>query len=309
MNILAYVLDRASNDYMIEFCKRNHSVTDSTNKIGEHSLNRPCKILLKNEFTFSRLMMTQQKKNYASLMTVQEGNLIPENKQLDVKGIEVFTKSTKTETTREALKKILLEDILKSPEINQLQVIKDIIIFEKRIIQSVENGSKEFFKPAKIKSSSSYDDPMRNQGIKGAVAWNAIRQGTTAEALDLNERNAIDIVKVNINRVTAEKIKDTFPDIYRNIINLFDQDDNDPNAYTTEIDKKSGKEKKKDNRTFKGSIDAISIPKDTPTPDWLKEFIDYNVIVEDNIKGFPYESIGIQRLDKKHVAYTNIIKL
>ena len=198
---------------------------------------------------------------------------------------------------------------MKSPEINQLQVIKDIIIFEKRIVKSVQEGNKEFFKPAKIKASSNYDDPMRNQGIKGAVAWNAIRQGTILEGIDLNERNGIDIVKVNINRLTAENIKDDFPDIYNNIINLFDSDDNDPNAYKIEIDSKTGKEKKKDNRTFKGSIDAISIPKDTPTPDWLKEFIDYNSIVEDNIKGFPYESIGIQRLDKSHVNYTNIIKL
>jgi hypothetical protein len=294
---------------MIEFCKKNHSIKDSINKIGEHSLDRPCKIILKNEFTFDRLLTTAAKKNYASLVTVQEGNLIPEKKQLDTKGIEVFTKSTKTETTREALKKILMEDILKSPEINQLQVIKDIVIFEKQIVNSVREGSKEFFKPAKIKSTSSYDDPMRNQGIKGAVAWNAIRQGTILEGIDLSERNAIDIAKVKINRLTAENIKDSYPDIYRNIINLFNEDDNAPDAYTIEIDKKTGKEKKKDNRTFKGSIDAISIPKDTPVPEWLKEFIDYDTIVEDNIKGFPYESIGIQRLDKNHVTYTNIIKL
>ena len=88
----------------------------------------------------------------------------------------------------------------------------------------------------------------------------------------------------------------------------FKEDDNNPDAYTVDVYKKTGKEKKKDNRIFKGSIDAISIPKDTQIPDWLKEFIDYDSIVEDNIKGFPYESIGIQRLDKNHVTYTNIIK-
>ena len=56
-------------------------------------------------------------------MELQEGNIVPDNKQLDTKGIEVFTKSTKTETTREALKKILLEDILKTNNINQLTVV------------------------------------------------------------------------------------------------------------------------------------------------------------------------------------------
>lgn len=50
INILAYVLDILINDYMIEFCKRNHSVTDESKAPGEHELNRPCKIIMKNEF-------------------------------------------------------------------------------------------------------------------------------------------------------------------------------------------------------------------------------------------------------------------
>ena len=52
-------------------------------------------------------MMTMVKKNYASLMEIQEGNFVPENKQLDIKGIECLTKSSKSEKTREALKKIV----------------------------------------------------------------------------------------------------------------------------------------------------------------------------------------------------------
>ena len=307
INILAFVLDRLINDYMIEFCKNNNSIKDP-NIEGSIAPERPCKIIMKNEFLFKRLLTTANKKNYASIVELQEGNIIPKDKQLDVKGIDVFTKSTKTEATRDALKKILLEDILKSEKIDQLRVIKDIIIFEKRIVESIQNGSKEFFKPATIKSIENYEDPMRNQGIKGAVAWNAIRQGTSIEGINLSERNGIDIIKVNIDRLSAENIKDSYPNIYQNIINLFDEDDNTPNAIEEIINDK-GKKVKKDNRTFKGAITAISIPKDTPVPDWLKEFIDYNSIIEDNDKGFPYESIGIKKLDKSHVSYSNIISL
>lgn len=311
INMLGYVLDRLVNDYMIQFCKNNHSVKDSNDTMFDHELNRKCKIISKNEFLFSRVLMGTVKKSYASIMELQEGNLVPEDKQLDVKGMEVFVKSTKTASTKEALKKILLEDILKAPKIDQLRVIKDIIIFEKRILESVRNGSKEYFKPATIKSQSNYDDPMRIQGIKGAVAWNELRSGTELEAIDLTERNAVDIAKVKIDRLSAESIKDTYPQIYNNIIKFFDLDDAIGVEIKEEVDPKTGKIKKskKDNRIYKGSIDAISIPKDTPIPDWLKEFIDYNSIVEDNVKGFPYESIGIQRLDKSHVSYTNIIKL
>jgi hypothetical protein len=40
------------------------------------------------------------------------------------------------------------------------------------------------------------------------------------------------------------------------------------------------------------------------------EFIDYNQLVNDNISGFPYESIGIMRINKsKDVNWTNIVQL
>ena len=49
INILAYVLDELINDYIIEYCMKNNSVKDS-NDNGIHDLNRPCKIIMKNEF-------------------------------------------------------------------------------------------------------------------------------------------------------------------------------------------------------------------------------------------------------------------
>ena len=36
---------------------------------------------------------------------------------------------------------------------------------------------------------------------------------------------------------------------------------------------------------------------------------DYDSIIIDNLAGFPYESVGIQRLNRKGVAYTNIVQL
>lgn len=49
INILAYVLDRVINDYMVEFCKKNNSVKDPTRK-NSIVPERPCKIIMKNEF-------------------------------------------------------------------------------------------------------------------------------------------------------------------------------------------------------------------------------------------------------------------
>ena len=59
---------------------------------------------------------------------------------------------------------------------------------------------------------------------------------------------------------------------------------------------------------FEGEIKAIAIPMDVPVPDWLKDFIDYTSFVTDNIAGFPYESLGVQRMDRS-ITRSNIVKL
>lgn len=295
INILAYVLDRVINDYMEQFCLRNHSITfDPTTKNG---FNRPCKILMKNEFTFLRLMMTLVKKNYASLIGVQEGNIVPENKQLDIKGIECLTKSSKSEKTREALKKILLEDILRSPAIDQLRFVKDIAIFEKQIVNSLRSGSKEYYKPVTIKSINSYDDPMRIQGIKASLAWNIIRP-SSLPAINLEERNAVNIAKISINMSNIDKIKDTFPEVYQNMLVALSREEFGANRVIDNASKQKY-----------GSIDAIAIPLEVDVPEWLNDFINYTSIISDNLSGFPYESIGIMRMDKPNITYSNIVKL
>ena len=274
INIMGFILDRIVNDYMERFCLNNHSLTP----------DRKCKILAKNEYLFKRLMMTQVKKNYASIMEIQEGNMVPYNKQLDIKGIECLTKSTKSEKTRKALQKILLEDILRAPVIDQLKFVKDIAIFEKQIVDSLKSGSKEYYKPVTIKAMNSYDDPMRIQGIKASYAWNLIRPADLP-AINLDERNAVNIAKVVINKTTIDQIVDKYPEVYNNMIVAL------------------GKEE------FKKGIDAIAIPLDVIVPEWLNYFINYTEIINDNIKGFPYESVGIMRMDKDNVNYTNIVKL
>lgn len=274
LNILAYALDKINNDYMERYTKNNHSFSD----------HRKCKIILKNEFTFRRVLLTAVKKNYASLQETQEGNPVPESKQLDIKGIASMAKSSMSKTTREALKKILLEDILKTDVVDQFIVIKKIAILERKIINSLYDGSREFYKPVTIKALSVYKDPMRIQGIKGAVVWNELTGGDLP-AINLEERNAIDVAKVNINPTTVEKIKDDYPEVYERACRVLNEDQ------------------------FKGQIDSISIPLDIEIPGWLLELIDHNTIVNDNIGGFVYESVGIQRLGKTNLNYTNTLQL
>ena len=285
--MMNYILDKLINDYMVRFCKNVHSV-------NEERVAKDCKIIMKSEFDFRRLMMTQVKKNYASLITMQEGNPVAYAKQVDSKGIEALTKSSKPLSTRKALLKILEDDILRAESIDQLKFLKDIKILEKSILDSIRNGSKEYYKPSIIKSASVYDNPLRIQGIKASVAWNAIRD-KSLPGIDLTERNSISIAKVVINKSTVEKIKTKYPDIYDNIQEALDME---------EFKTKS----KQTGKVLSQEITAVAIPIDVDVPEWLLEFIDYNTIINDNIGGFPYSSIGIAP-GTGNTSYTNIIEL
>lgn len=275
INIMSYVLDKVMNDYMIRYTKNNHSFAES----------RKCKIILKNEFTFRRILLTAAQKAYSTLQEVQEGHLVEEEKQLDIKGIASMAKSSMAESTREQLKKILLEDILKADTVDQFKIIKKISILEKKIINSLYDGSQEYYKPVTIQAASTYQDPMRIQGVKAATAWNALNGGDLPD-IDLDQRNAINIAKVKINLDTIEDIKDKFPDVYDRARHTLTHDPH-----------------------FKGNIDSMAIPMDTDVPEWLLELVDYNSIVNDNISGFVYESVGIQRLNNNNVNYTNVLQL
>ena len=112
----------------------------------------------------------------------------------------------------------------------------------------------------------------------------------------MTSRNVIDVVKVEINPNTAEKIKDTYPEVYANIIELVGTKDTpSSNSLYREA--------------FKGNITGIAIPKDVPVPKWVVEFIDYKAIINDNLCNFPLESIGLRNLGKDKVNYSNILKL
>ena len=271
INILAYCLSEMINDYMLKYTQNSHSAAD----------NRKCLMIMKNEFLFSRLLLTDAKKNYASIQELQEGNIV--GKVLDVKGLASLTKSSMNEATRKRLREIMYEDILKVPNIDQLQILKHLAILEKEIYESLLSGAKTYYKPVTIKSMNTYENPMRIQGIKASLVYNELRDAHE-EAIDFTKRNGLDILKLNITPKNIEKIKDTYPEKYEKVMTLMN------------------------NNNFSTGIDAIAIPINVDTPKWVLEFIDYITIINNNISGFPIESIGLH-FAGGNVNYTNILSI
>ena len=42
--------------------------------------------------------------------------------------------------------------------------------------------------------------------------------------------------------------------------------------------------------------------------EWVKDYIDYTEIVNDNLRSFPCEAIGIDRRESDNINFTNILK-
>lgn len=285
INILAYSLDKMINAHMLMFTKANNSYVDG----------KPCLIIMENEFLFKSALLTDKKKNYATIHEIQEGKKLGNSQEfLDIKGLAI-DKSTINTTTRKELKQVLYEDILNIENIDQVAILKKLAILEGNIFRSLESGEKKYYKPLTIRSIEAYKDPMRMQGIKGSIIWNAVKDDDV-EAIDLSERNAIDIIKTRINCDNIHSIKNKYPEVYKRLVEIVG------------LPKEKSKNKQYA-ETFKGVINAIAIPKDVATPKWLIEFIDYTSIINDNLKNFPIESVGIRRMGKTNINYTNILKL
>ena len=272
LNIMAYCVGNMINDNMVQYTKNTHS----------YAPDRKCLLKLKNEFTFRRaLVMADAKKHYADLQDLQEGNRVPTNKALDVKGLEL-DKSGLQESTRKRLKSIMYEEILKADSVSQIAIVKQLAKFEKEIFLSIESGSKQYFKPAKIRAAYAYDDPMKIQGVKGAYVYNALKE-PHEEGIDLEIKNSVDIAKVKINIKNADKIKNEFPDVYMRLMDLLSK------------------------KEFVKGITSVSLPINVEVPEWVKPFIDYDSIISDNISPFPLSVVGITTT--KNGMYTNMIQL
>lgn len=274
INIFAYCVTQMINDYMRKYTQNSNSYDPS----------KKCLIIMKNEFLFKSMLLMPVKKNYATIQELQEGHVIKDARDgFDIKGMPI-NKTTLQKSTRDTLQNILFEEILnKVGEIDQVKILKRLALFEKQIFDNLNSGKKDYYKPLRIKAHTSYDDPMRNQGIKASVAYNALCD-ETAEKIDLTQRNSVDILKVNITPKNIAHLEQDNPEIYARIAQLMKQ------------------------KEFNTGITAIAFLPDTFPEPWMYEFIDYNTIINDNICNFPIEEIGIFRGNAAN-NYTNIVSL
>jgi len=244
-------------------------------------------INMKNEFLFTRLMLSGKKKRYASSVRLREGNEIwPE--KIDVKGID-FVKSSTRDETKDFFMDILKNDILHAEEIDISKILRHLESFEQVIRESLEKGEKNFLIPKSVKEIEAYKDPFKEQGVRGVIAWNSLYPDQTIE---LPEK--LDIIKVKLS--TPEEVEKL-----RAV---------DERYYQIIQDKIFGS---KDKKIAEKGVQIIALPRNVGRiPEWIIPFIDYDTIVNDNLSRFysVLESLGIQTISTTKAEYfSNILKV
>jgi hypothetical protein len=273
LNTIAYICGDLVVDYLNEYSKL----------AGSYEEGVKCRLIMKNEFTFFRtLFLEAAKKNYSSITVLQEGNIIPEDQQFSITGMPI-NKSTMSNDIKSDLQAILLEDIMRADNIDQIAIMKKLIVIENKIYKSIMNKETKYYKPDSIGAMRSYKDPMRVNGIKASVIYNEIKDDNMP-AINLEERNRIIKVKVDISKKNIDRIQNLYPETYKKILAL--------------LSSPIGKD-----------LNTVALPLDVNIPDWLLAFVDVNSIINDSLKNFPLDSIGLSRLNNDSVNYSNIISL
>lgn len=278
INIISNICGKLIIEYMYNYASK-------FNTVGVKGSDRDCRLIQKNEFLFKRAIVSEGKKHYADKQEIQEGKMVPNNmnSSMAIMGLEMM-KSTLAKQTQQDLREILYNDILDKEEIDQVAILEKLKAIDEKIRTSIMNGERIYLKPSVMKSIDSYDDPMKIQPIKGSIVYNKIRDEYMAE-INMNERCSVDILKVDINTKNILPLKESNPHIYEALVELLNMP------------------------AFKTGISAISFPPDVNIPKWMHEYIDFDSIVNGNLKPFPIETIGLPRMSNNNINYTNIIQL
>lgn len=281
-----------TNILNIMSCICTWHINESLIKYGHEwgiELESKCELInFKNEFHMVVVVLTPNKKNYASLIARQESAMI-NPMEMDIKGLGII-KSEITPEMQKKLQDILEHEVLRADIINTGNVVRRLSKVEEEITVSLKNGEPTYLKPAKIKSPEFYANPSSMGGLNGVAVWNTIYP---EQAIQLP--SVVTLIKVKMQKMSQiESLADSHREIFDTLVDKFYK------CGVESIEKKG--------------ISWIAIPADLEsTPLWIRDFIDYDTIVNDNLSKFAsvLEALGIVELPtfESNSSYSNIVKI
>jgi hypothetical protein len=279
-NILIYVIGDLSQN-VLDLWSEKHFVDKEKYPL----LN------LKNEFLYSRIMITPNKKSYAGSLIAQEGHLF-EKPKVDIKGLSI--KKTKTNVfTREYFQKVLKDDILNAVKINPYEVLGKFSSYQAKIKDSLMDAEITFTSPLKYSGFDYYKNAWQMEVVRGVLLWNDTYPDDSIKAMD------------NVNMI---KLKAFTPQEFNYILKKYEFDEIEISILENIRELVFQNEK-----IVHFGFDRICMPKTiNKIPKWVLPFINVDEIIMHNSRDalILLESLGLKVVEARGTTkYTNIIKI
>lgn len=253
-------------------------------------------INMKNEFVYKTLLITQNKKSYAGWLKSKLGKRIDGNDEethLDMKGMSI-KKTTVNKAVREALQKLLIEDILQSDKISLMDVVNKYDEIYESIETALKQGNADYLIPKQANVLSNYDDPYGEEVIRGVTVWNLLEPDLSIIPPEKTKLLKLK-VRTNFNDPDFQLWKTKYPEKYRKICkNIFEATEQDDTF-----------------RMKKFGFDVIAIPYDLEQiPDYIIPLADIDDMIKKQISNgnIILKAIGIICNDTDSTA-SNIVEI
>lgn len=126
---------------------------------------------MKNEFFFPIVLLFNVKKNYIGIQTIQEGKLLPKEKQLAITGRALGSASLNEYVSAETLR-IIQDDVLHAEKYNPITVFSDVVKLQNHVKQELRSGNKDFGIYAKFNGADNIKDPETTSNVRASIIWN-----------------------------------------------------------------------------------------------------------------------------------------
>lgn len=243
-------------------------------------------IKMKNEFVYSKLLTTKNKKHYAGLLLAELGRAInkPAKDRLDIKGLPI-RKSSVPKTLRELFTEYLLNEILIPDKPNMVNAVKKYDNIVQSVKDSLTNGDSTYLIPAKLGVLTSYKFPERMQQVRGAILWNALEPEKT-----IVPPESVNLIKLKTKYTLKQNKNESLEDYHARLFDYLDEQpefkylkEHYPDKYNIILKTVYNKNNPNPSIDFsdKGAA-IIAIPKDETIPDYIKPLISLDEMVEAN---------------------------
>lgn len=194
VSVITVVLDRACMKF----------ATDCNSQIE----GRKFRLFMKNEFFFSIILLFPVKKNYIGIQKLDEGKVVPPEKQLAITGRSLGGSALNSYVS-EALDKLIEEKVLKADHYDPLEILRGVNKIRNHIYEAILNGDKTFGTYARYNGIAHIKDPDRSTAARASIVWNLIYPEDQIVPGD-------PIYEFSTSLLT-EKDLDKIPDKYNNI--------------------------------------------------------------------------------------------